>query len=300
LDGVIQGNASGSGDTWSFTWSLGTSYPQTPVDGVYEVTAQAYDAAGAPTGDPAVKTVTLNRFTPDITAFSQPFAGRNPLFSNYPEIEIYPNPSGARVDRDIIGYTPIRYHPATKNGSTQIEIVSNCNVSASTACQDTDTFNAPTWLEYEVYPNDRAPDGEVRRAANGVTCTNAASETTCSRDVNGANTRPSPPTALTATSSGNTVTLDWTVPSSNAGAGDSDSGDCVDNFRIYRTPTTTSSPTFGDRYDRTPFGVISATCGSTESNSYVDLNTGGVQHKYWITSVDTKLAESTLLGPVTK
>jgi hypothetical protein len=300
VDGTIQGNASGSGDTWSFTWSLGTSYPQTPVDGVYEISAQAYDASGSPTGDPAVKTVTLNRFTPDITAFAQPVAGRNPLFGNDPEVEIYPNPSGARVDRDIIGYSPYRYYPPTKNGSPVSEVVSNCSVSATTWCQDTDNFNSPTWLEYEVYPNDRAPDGEVRRAANGVACTTAASEQTCSRDVNGANTRPSPPSGLTATSSGNTVTLSWTVPSSNAGAGDSDSGDCVDTFRIYRTATTASTPTIGDRYDRTPFGVISATCGSTESNSYTDLNTGGTQHKYWITSVDTRLAESTLVGPVTQ
>ena len=96
------------------------------------------------------------------------------------------------------------------------------------------------------------------------------------------------------------MTLNWTVPTDNGGAGDSDSGDCVDTFRIYRTPTTQSSPTSGDRYDRTPFGVVSAACGTTASNSYVDLNTGGVQHKYWITSVDTRLAESTLLGPVTR
>jgi Tfp pilus assembly protein PilV len=303
VDGVLQGNASGSGNSWTFTWSLGTVYPQTPVDGVYDVTAQAYDASGAPTGDPAVKTVTLNRFTPDITAFAVPIAGRNPLWSNFPEVEIYPVTTGARVDRDIIGYSPVRYHPATKNGSTQVEIVSNCYVSASTACQDIDSFSNPTWLEYEVYPNDRAPNGEIRYAGNGVTCTNAASEATCSRDVNSANTRPDAPTGLTATSSGGTVTLNWNVPTTYGGAGDPDggaSGDCVDTFRIYRTATTASAPTINDRYDRTPFGVIATACGTTASTSYDDLNPGGVPHKYWITSVDTHLAESTLVGPVTQ
>jgi Tfp pilus assembly protein PilV len=303
VDGVIQGNAAGSGNAWTFTWSLGTAYPQSPVDGLYEVTAQAYDVAGSPTGDPAVKTVTLNRFTPDITAFTQPAAGRNPLFSNYPEIEFFPSTSGGRVDRDIIGYSPVRYYSTRVNGggSAQVEVVPNCSVSVSTACQDNDsTLTTPSWLEYEIYPNDRAPNGEVRYAANGVTCTNASNETTCSRDVNSTNTRPAAPTGLTATSSGNTVTLNWTVPTSNSGAGDSDSGDCIDTFRIYRTPTTASAPTFGDRYDRTPFGVISANCGTTASNSSVDLATGGVQHKYWVTSVDTRLAESTLLGPVTQ
>jgi Tfp pilus assembly protein PilV len=301
VDGTVQGNASGSANTWTFTWSLGTSYPQTPVDGLYEVTAQAFDAAGAPTGDPAVKTVTLNRFTPDITAFSQPIAGRNPLFGSYPEVEIYPNPSGARVDRDVIGYSPVRYYPDKKvNGTTQVEVVSNCAAALSTWCQDNTVPATPSWLEYEVYANDRAPNGEIRYAGNGVTCTNASSEATCSRDVNGTNTRPAVPTGLSASSSGTTVTLNWTVPSSNAGAGDSDAGDCVDAFRIYRTSTSASSPTIGDRYDRTPFGVISASCGSTASNSYEDLTTGGTQHKYWITSVDTRLAESTLVGPVTQ
>jgi hypothetical protein len=151
-----------------------------------------------------------------------------------------------------------------------------------------------------VYPNDRAPNGETRYAGNGVTCTNASSEASCSKDITVSNTRPSAPSNLTASASGNTVTLNWTVPSSNGGAGDPDSSDCVDTFRIYRTPTSQSSPTIGDRYDRTPFGVISGACGTTASNSYDDLSTGGVQHKYWVTSVDTKLAESTLLGPVTQ
>ena len=74
----------------------------------------------------------------------------------------------------------------------------------------------------------------------------------------------------------------------------------VDTLRVYRTPTSQSAPTSSDRYDRTPFGVIAAGCGTTASTGYLDLNTGGVQHKYWVTSVDTRLAESTLLGPVTQ
>jgi Tfp pilus assembly protein PilV len=301
VEGVIQGNASGSGNTWTFTWSLGTTYPQTPVDGIYDFTAQAYDIAGAPTGDPAVLTVTLNRFSPDITAYSI-VAGRNPLFSNYPEVEIYPVANGARVDRDIIGYSPVRYYSTKNNGSgaAQVDLVPECAASLSTSCQDSSVPATPSWLEYEVYPNDRAPNGEVRYAANGVTCSNASSEATCSRDVNAANTRPTAPSNLTASASGSTVTLNWSVPTSNGGAGDPDSNDCVDTFRIYRTPTTQSAPTFGDRYDRTPFGVISNACGTTASNSYTDLSTGGTQHKYWITSVDTHLAESTLLGPVTQ
>jgi hypothetical protein len=162
---------------------------------------------------------------------------------------------------------------------------------------DTAMPSGQTWIEYEVYPVDEAPDGNEREAANGVQCSNSASEATCSRNVLAANTRPSPPTNLTASTGVNTVTLNWTLP---AGTGDADSGDCVDTLRVYRTPTSQSAPTSSDRYDRTPFGVIAAGCGTTASTGYLDLNTGGVQHKYWVTSVDTRLAESTLLGPVTQ
>ena len=294
VDGVVMGNASGSGDTWTFSWSLGTSYPQSPVDGTYEISAQAYDTAGAPGGDPVATTVTLNRFTPDITADAI-FAGRNPLFADNPEIELFPVTNGARVDHDVVGYTTYRYRFSSNKITT--ELVSACSVIEATSCMDTAMPSGQSWIQYEVFPNDSAPDGNEREAANGVQCTNSGSQPTCSRNVLSANTRPTAPTNLTASTSGTTATLNWTVPS---GAGDPDSGDCVDTFRIYRTPTTQSSPTLGDRYDRTSFGVVSAACGTTASNSYVDLNTDGTQHKYWITSVDTRLAESTLLGPVTQ
>jgi Tfp pilus assembly protein PilV len=297
VDGAAMGNASGSGDTWTFTWTLGTNYPQTPVDGTYEISAQAYDAAGAPGGDPVGLTVTLNRFTPDITT-NAIFAGRNPLFADNPEIEVYPVTSGARVDRDVVGYTTYRYRP---NGSKIAkELVSNCSVIAATSCMDAAMPSGQSWIEYETYPDDVAPDGNEREAANGVQCSSTANEATCSRNVLSSNTRPTAPSNLTANASGNTVTLNWNVPTDNGGAGDPDSSDCVDTFRIYRTPTTQSSLALGDRYDRTPFGVVSAGCGTTASNGYVDLNAGGTQHKYWITSVDTRLAESTLLGPVTQ
>jgi prepilin-type N-terminal cleavage/methylation domain-containing protein len=297
VDGEVKGTAFGSGNSWSFWWALNTSYPQTPVDGTYQISAQAYDAAGSPGGDPVGTTVTLNRFLPDITAYST-VAGRNPLFADYPEIEIYPVTSGARVDKDVVGYTTYRYHPAPGNKIAK-GLLSNCEAILVTSCMDTAMPSGQSWIEYEVYPVDVAPDGNERDAGNGVQCLNTATEATCSRNVLSANTRPTAASNLSASGTG-TVTLTWSVPSDNGGAGDSDSGDCVDTFRIYRTPTTQSLPTSGDRYDRTPFGVVSAACGTTASNSYVDANTGGVQHKYWVTSVDTRLAESTLLGPVTR
>jgi hypothetical protein len=152
---------------------------------------------------------------------------------------------------------------------------------------------------YDV-PNDKTFNGEVRWAANYVTCTSSGGGAVCSRDVNGANAQPTAPSNLIATASGGDVVLTWDVPTSNGGAGDSDSGDCVDTFRIYRTATSVSSPVITDRYDRTPFGVVSGSCGTTASSSFTDTSAGAVQHNYWVTAVDTRLAESVLVGPVTQ
>ncbi len=298
VDGTVQGNASGSGNSWTFTWNLGSNYPQTPVDGTYAISAQAYDVAGAATGDPAVKSVTLNRFTPDVNAFRST-AGKNPLFSDTPEIEYYSSGSStARIDRDIVGYTFSRFYPS--GASTVYDYAGTCSNITGNWCRDTTFPSAPSWVRYETVPNDRAFNGEVRWAANYVTCTSTGGGAVCSRDVNGANARPTAPSSLTASQSASDVTLSWSVPTSNGGAGDSDSGDCVDTFRIYRTSTSVSTPTITDRYARTPFGVVSAGCGTTASASYTDTNTGGSQHNYWVTSVDTRLAESVLLGPVTQ
>ena len=292
VDGTIQGNASGSG----ISWNLGTTYPQTPVDGTYSVSAQAFDIAGAASGDPVAETVKLNRFTPDVTAFTTT-AGKNPLFSSTPEAEFYAtNSAGARLDRDIVSYTFGRFYPS--GSTTTYDYAGTCNAISGNWCQDTTFPTSPSWVRYELVPNDLTTNGETRWAANYVICNNTGGQPTCSRNVNSSNTRPDPPSNLIATTSGNTVTLTWNLPTTYSGAGDPDSGDCVDTFRIYRK-TTGTSPSITDRYGRTPFGVVSAGCGTTSSTSFTDSNTGGSQHKYWVTSVDTRLAESTLLGPVT-
>ena len=38
--------------------------------------------------------------------------------------------------------------------------------------------------------------------------------------------------------------------------------------------------------------------GSGTDLSYTDTDTGGVPHTYYITAVDSQLAESTIVGPV--
>jgi type IV pilus modification protein PilV len=93
------------------------------------------------------------------------------------------------------------------------------------------------------------------------------------------NLAPTPITsALSCTSnSDGSVTLSWTQPSQ---PGDSDSGDNIAFDRIYRDDV---------RYDRTGLGT---------ENSFIDPNPPGV-HDYYVTTVDTHLAESSPTGVVT-
>jgi len=93
-----------------------------------------------------------------------------------------------------------------------------------------------------------------------------------------ANVAPNPITsALTCTSNADgSATLSWTQPSQ---PGDPDSGDYISFDRIYRDDV---------RYDRTGLGT---------ENSFIDPNPGTV-HDYYVTTVDTHLAESTPTGVV--
>ena len=99
-------------------------------------------------------------------------------------------------------------------------------------------------------------------------------------DVNAPNSPPNPPTdlVLVQDADGNLV-LQWTP----ASVADPD-GDPLDSYVIYRDGTAITN-----RYD---------TVLPTET-SVVVHDTGGIAHDYWISVMDERLAESTLLGPVT-
>jgi hypothetical protein len=94
-----------------------------------------------------------------------------------------------------------------------------------------------------------------------------------------ANAAPNPITSsLNCTSNADgSITLNWTQPSQ---PGDPDSGDYIAFDRIYRDDV---------RYDRTGLGT---------ENSFIDPNPG-TSHDYYLTTVDTHLAESTPTGVVT-
>jgi hypothetical protein len=98
--------------------------------------------------------------------------------------------------------------------------------------------------------------------------------------VSDSNTPPNPPTSLRATASAGNTVLTWTVPK----PADKDSGDSIDHYVIYR-----DGQGYADRYDRTATGT---------DVTWTDTHTNGQVHRYWVTSVDTQLGESTFVGPV--
>jgi type II secretory pathway pseudopilin PulG len=288
LDGTVQGSATGSGTTWNFTWNLDSTYPRQTPDGPYTVTAQAYDADGNPTGDPVRGRIQLNRFIPDLSAYQAPSAGRNPLWSNLIEVEWWPAPptTTARLDRDWQGFRANRY--CCKSNS-QTYAATPCTVPIN-YCTESYQKKGGEYVTYAVYAQSPSPDGSTYNRTTDTT--GGANSPGNSPDVNSrTNNAPSSPTGLTAAPGPNaTVVLSWTMGS------DPDLGDCSESYRIYRTPSTQAAPNISDRYDR----AWPLACGATGTLTFSDPNPGGTAHNYWVTTVDTFLAESPLAGPVSQ
>jgi hypothetical protein len=200
IDGSQQGSAAGDGRTWHFSWLL------PPVDGAYEVAAQAFDASGV-SGTTRSMTLNINRYPP--AAPEDFFAGRN---GSVVEAEWTPN-----SERDVIGY---RVYRQPKNGAVELA----CPLSDPEVAQCVDPsppVEDNTQLRYWVVAVDRDPAGAEREGAPSMWA-----------DANAH--RPAPPDAptnfaLTEDDEGN-VTLTWT-PSVAA----------VDRYRIYRDGITVAN-----------------------------------------------------------
>ena len=95
-----RGPQPGTARTWNFNWLL------PPVDGAYEVSAEAFDASGV-SGTSRSVTITINRYPP--SAPEDFFAGRN---GSVVEVEWSPN-----SERDVIGY---RVYRQAKNGPVEL------------------------------------------------------------------------------------------------------------------------------------------------------------------------------------
>jgi competence protein ComGC len=259
-DGDTQGDASGSGTTWNFTWPIGPATdpaaaldPATVLDGTYNIGARAFDQFGV-TGAARTVTMTLNRsIARKPTGVA---AGRN---NQVVEIDWQANP-----EHDIVGYQV--YRRLTSGGAATLV----CPLTQQTSCQDQSPPNQAT-LYYYVVALDRDTAGNQRLGSLGNDVT-----------VTQTDRPPYAPTNLLASTSNGTTILRWTA----ASPADPDAGDSIAFYRIYRDGSA-----YANRYDRT---------GSGTDLTYTDTHPDGVPHTYYVTAVDTQLAESPLLGPVTK
>ncbi|MDQ3934779.1 MAG: hypothetical protein M3340_09145 [Actinomycetota bacterium] len=275
VDGQAMHTGTGPATTFDWTWNLPDGQP----DGNYVIAAQIYNADGTDAiSSPVPLVVTINRYIPDHNAFAPTAAGRNPLWSNLPEIETYPtSTTTARVDRDITGFLATRLINGVSNGTacqTYSPAVRGCQDTSNPAC----CSNA---LTYQITPTGANPDGSQQ----------VGGATAASPNVNVTNTRPTAPDFVTVTRSGTRVTISWTNP---VGSGDPDAGDCIDFYRIYRRDLNGTTWEYADRIERTTFGNAAQPCGATGefSNSITLVEDTSTTKRYRVTSVDTHLAES--------
>ena len=285
----------GSGNAWTFSWSLRAPVKETnsgsvnyqkciagdyTYDGVLGVGARGEDANGLTAG-PTSLTVSLNRCAPI------PVAGINATGrdGNIGPVDVawYPSTEG-----DVLGYrvyrgtslttmTPVC--PASVSAGQLIPI------DADSSCTDTSppNYSKNAVLYYAVTALDRDPAGALREGA--VSWVN----------VNTGNNAPNAPTGLSVVSGVAGRTVSWTVP----GTLDPDSGDTIDSFRIYRrTGAASGQPTVADRLDVDALAQLCTGTTGGSSCSYVDATAFGPS-TYWVTSVDTHLRESAATGPKT-
>jgi type II secretory pathway pseudopilin PulG len=101
-DGVSGGDAGGGSSEWGFDWTLGTAFDpsgQWVRDGVYTISAQAFDSRGVP-GEAVSRTVAINRHKP---------AAVSGLAAGYNKTRGVVDMRWERYDeRDLQGYKVIR------------------------------------------------------------------------------------------------------------------------------------------------------------------------------------------------
>jgi prepilin-type N-terminal cleavage/methylation domain-containing protein len=287
---------SGSGNSWNFTWNIGTPTIDTVsgspnqnkcvaptstgyvFDGTYQIGAQPLDSNGL-AGSAASTPVTINRCAP----IQPPNFNGTQRDKTLPiaDIEWDDNPEG-----DIVGYKVFR-------GTTTTSATPVCPPNASDpptpemhSCIDT----APPVYKnsafyYGVYAYDQDPTGAIRGGALSYVEVNTA-----------ANKAPKAPTSLAATASGGNVTVSWTIPPAPL---DPDTGDTIESFRVYRraagTPNSTAW-TYLNRINPDGYDSMTAFCAGSIAPaapcSFTDTATGGITHQYMVTSVDSHLRES--------
>jgi prepilin-type N-terminal cleavage/methylation domain-containing protein len=260
LDGASQAPITvGSGKAWSFDWPLGVADAAgSVVDGTYLVSAEAFDAYGV-AGPSKSSTISINRTLPDkVTGFAGGRTG-DPATPDQQVVDLEWLPSR---ERDIVGYTVQR---VDGSGTTTV-----CDIKLQTSCIDRNPPNEAT-LTYYVYAWDTdSGTGGVRSGPQSDPL-----------QVIQGNTPPHQPLHLQVVPlEDGTTELSWSRPVPD----DDDPGDAIDFYRVYRDGIT-----YDDRYARWSDEGATVT--------FIDGNTGGTSHTYWVTAVDRRFAESTPEGP---
>ena len=242
---------------WSFSWDISGL-----VDGTYLVSAEAFDQYGE-SGTNRVLTMQLNRFQPAAPAG---FAGgRNPLHDSggnrFVEFEWSPSP-----ERDVVGYRVYRMIGAAPSASDEAVCTTSVEDDAlPTTCRHTSAPDPALGPRY--YLVARAP------ARTGTGLEESPRPGVAGTLVVGEATPPAPPATVTGERNADGTTLTWTASS------DPD----IRYYRVYR-----DGAAFGQRIDRT---------GSSEELTASDPQATAAGHRYWVTAVDDKLAESAYAPP---
>jgi type II secretory pathway pseudopilin PulG len=225
------------------------------TDGTYVIGAQAFNSDNESGASQAV-TVVLNRFAPAVpTGF---VGGRNGAFGV--ELEWASN-----AERDVSGYRVYRYEGGSAADTKVCETATTD--ALPTSCRD---LTAPATGSPRYYVVALAP----ARAGTGVE--ESAHPTVAQMlSVSNSNLPPQAPQNVTATRVDDVVTLGWDDPPAPAAG---ESGDTLRYYRIYRDGVA-----YADRYDHT---------GQATTRTWTDRSPGAGTHTYYLTAVDSALAES--------
>jgi fibronectin type 3 domain-containing protein len=188
-------------------------------------------------------------------------AGANPLWgSSAVEFEWSPN-----AERDVVEYRVHRVATGTTpSASDPVACSKSVDDRLPTSCMESSTPAPPAGKEWSYYVVAMAPSrttaGQLEASARP-----AAGQTLTP------NVAPSPPPSVSISTGAAGVTLSWPAASDSDGS--------IRFYRIYRDDDTSIDV----RYDRTASG------GDT---SYTDPSGLVGTHRYWVTAVDDRLAES--------
>lgn len=253
--------------TPGWTWSTPFSGSGALVDGPYVVTAQAVNDGGT-SGTQRAMTVVLNRSAPPAPAGF--VAGHNDAL-NLDEFEWTLD-----RERDITGYRVYK----SVNGTLVTPPVADVDARTSSATASEDNGVNVSYV-VRAYAVGRSP------CSASAPYEESASSTPVSMVANVA--PPSPPSALQATTDGTTVSLTWSTPVPPPLLGVA--GEPSDTLRYYRVY----------RDGRLLANRIGHTGGAGAGDlSFVDSEPGPGTHTYYVTAVDSHLAEgpAASVGPL--